>query len=140
MTTERQGKRGRRKKRATELTEAEWTIIEVVWEHQPCAAGTVQEALAASKDWSYATVKITMDRMVKKGFLEVAKIRNLQLFSAVIDKVAARRFELHGMLRRAFDGALAPMMQFLVDHEGLSPEDAQYLRQLADKVEKHKGD
>ena len=139
MTADSQSKRGRRKKRATALTEAEWAIIEVVWEHEPCAAGTVQEALASSKDWSYATVKITMDRMVKKGFLEVSKVRNLQLFSAMIDKVAARRFELDRMLRRAFDGALAPMMQHLVDHEGLSPEDAHYLRKLADKVEEQKG-
>lgn len=139
MAADGPSKQGRRKKRATGLTEAEWAIIEVVWEHEPCAAGTVQEALASSKDWSYATVKITMDRMVKKGFLEVTKVRNLQLFSAMIDKVAARRFELHRMLKRAFDGALAPMMQFLVDHEGLSPDDAHYLRKLADKVEEQKG-
>ena len=139
MTADSQSKRGRRKKRATALTEAEWAIIEVVWEHEPCAAGTVQEALASSRDWSYATVKITMDRMVKKGFLEMTKVRNLQLFRATIDKVAARRFELDRMLRRAFDGALAPMMQHLVDHEGLSPEDAHYLRKLADKVEKREG-
>ena len=117
------------------MTEAEWTIIEVVWEHQPCAAGTVQEALASSKDWSYATVKITMDRMVKKGFLEVYKVRNLQLFSASIDKVAARQSELRRMLKQAFDGALTPMMQFLVDHEGISSEDARLLRELADKAE-----
>lgn len=129
-------RRGRRKKETVDMTEAEWSIIEVVWEEQPCAAGTVQEALAESKDWSYATVKLTMDRMVKKGFLEVKKIRNLQLFSAAIDKAEARHSELQGMLRRAFDGALAPMMQFLVDHEGISPEDAKILRELADKAEK----
>jgi predicted transcriptional regulator len=28
-----------------ELTEAEWTIIKAVWEHEPCAAPTIQEAL-----------------------------------------------------------------------------------------------
>lgn len=140
MTTDNPGKAGRRKQRSKTLTEAEWAIIEVVWEHEPCAAGTVQEALASSKGWTYATVKITMDRMVKKGFLEMTKVRNLQLFSATINKVAARRGELHRMLRWAFDGALAPMMQFLVDHEGLSPEDAHYLRKLADKVEEQKGD
>ncbi|MFC1760970.1 BlaI/MecI/CopY family transcriptional regulator [Planctomycetota bacterium] len=140
MKESSQGKRGRRKKRIAELTEAEWTIMEVVWEHQPCAAGTVQEALTSTKDWSYATVKITMDRMKKKDFLEVTKVRNLQLFSATIDKVAARRGELHSMLKRAFDGALTPMVQFLVDHEGISPEDAQRLRELADKAEKQEGD
>ena len=130
-----EGKPGRRKKQTPELTEAEWTILDVVWEHQPCAAGTVQEALTSSKDWSYATVKVTMDRMVKKGFLQVSKVRNLQLFSASIDKVAARHSELRRMLKRAFDGALTPMMQFLVEHEGISPEDARLLRELADKAE-----
>ena len=135
-----EGKPGRRKKQTAELTEAEWTILKVVWEHQPCAAGTVQEALAPIKDWSYATVKITMDRMVKKGFLRVSKVRNLQLFSASIDKVAARQSELRRMLARAFDGALTPMMQFLVEHEGISPEDARLLRELADKAEHKRED
>ena len=46
MAVKRPNKVGRRKKVARELTEAEWAIIEVVWEHEPCAAGTVQEALA----------------------------------------------------------------------------------------------
>ncbi len=32
-----------------ELTEAEWTIMKVVWDNEPCAAGTVQEALEKSK-------------------------------------------------------------------------------------------
>ncbi|MCP4450752.1 MAG: hypothetical protein GY809_04775 [Planctomycetes bacterium] len=55
---------GRRKKTTVELTEAEWDIIRVVWEQEPCAAGAVQEALAETRAWSYATVKLTMDRMV----------------------------------------------------------------------------
>lgn len=131
-----EAKRGRRKKPTVELTEAEWTIMEVVWEHQPCAAGTVQEALTSSRDWSYATVKVTMDRMVKKGFLKMKKVRNLQLFSASIDKVAAQQSELRRVLKRAFDGALTPMMQFLVDHEGISSEDARLLRKLADEAER----
>ncbi|MBW7989620.1 MAG: BlaI/MecI/CopY family transcriptional regulator [Planctomycetes bacterium] len=32
-----------------ELTEAEWIIIRVVWENEPCATGAVQEALAPRK-------------------------------------------------------------------------------------------
>ena len=131
--------RGRRKKGMAELTEAEWAIMEVVWEEQPCAAGTVQEALVSTKDWSYATVKITMDRMVKKGFLEVTKVRNLHLFATTVNKVEAQRGEFHRMLKRAFDGALTPMMQFLVDHEGISSEDAKCLRDLARKAEKGEG-
>ncbi len=121
-----------------ELTEAEWEIMKVVWEKQPCTAGTVQEELAATRDRAYSTVKTTMDRMVEKGFLKIERIRNLQLFSACISAVEAKRGEFRKMLQRAFDGALTPMMQFLIEHEGLSPQDAAQLRKLVDKGQSRK--
>jgi BlaI family penicillinase repressor len=138
MTASKQPKAGRRKKTTAELTEAEWEIMRVVWEKEPCAAGTVQEALAATRDWCYATVKLTMDRMVAKGFLEINRIRNLQLFRPCISEVEARRGELRKMLKRAFGGALTPMLKFLIEHEGLSKDEAAELRELAKKAGKVK--
>jgi BlaI family penicillinase repressor len=116
-----------------ELTEAEWEIMKVVWKKEPCAAGTVQETLAEDRSRAYSTVKTTMDRMVEKGFLKIEKIRNLQLFKSCISEVDARRGEFRRMLKRAFDGALTPMMQFLIEHEGLSQEEAAQLRMMVDQ-------
>lgn len=121
-----------------ELTEAEWTIMKVVWENQPCAAGTVQDALAQDKGWAYSTIKTTMDRMVGKGLLEIKKIRNLQLFSSTINATQARKGEFHKMLSRAFDGALGPMMQYLVENEKLSDDELKQLRQLVGKADGQK--
>jgi BlaI family penicillinase repressor len=121
-----------------ELTESEWEIMKVVWEKQPCTAGTVQEMLVKSRDWAYSTVKTTMDRMAEKGFLTIERIRNLQLFKACISEVDAKRGELRKMLKRAFDGALTPMMQFLIEHEGLSKEEASQLRKLVTRAKKSK--
>ena len=120
-----------------ELTEAEWSIIKVVWENEPCAAGTVQEALARSKDWAYSTVKTTMDRMANKGYLKIEKIRNLQLFSSCVSEVEAKRGEFRKMLKRAFDGALTPMMQFLIENEGLSGDESKQLREFVNKARKN---
>ena len=120
----------------TELTEAEWTIMKVVWENQPCAAGTVQETLEGTKDWAYSTVKTTMDRMVTKGLLEITRIRNLQLFSSKITEADAQKGEFRKMLGRAFNGALTPMMQFLVENEDLSGEDLKQLRTFVDSAQK----
>ena len=125
-------------KKSSELTEGEWLIMKVVWENEPCTAGTVQEALVKSKDWAYSTVKTTMDRMVQKGLLKLGRIRHLQLFSAKISQAEAKRGELHKMLKRAFDGALTPMMQFLVEHEELSKEDLKKLRELVGKKKRKK--
>ena len=94
---------------SAELTEAEWAIMKVVWSDEPCAAGSVQEALAKSKNWAYSTVKTTMDRMAEKGFLKITKVRNLQLFSSTVSEIEAKRGELRKMLKNAFDGAHFPL-------------------------------
>jgi BlaI family penicillinase repressor len=138
MPKSRKVKRPSREKPAVELTQAEWEIMKVVWEKEPCAAGTVQETMAKKRDRAYSTVKTTMDRMTEKGFLQIEKIRNLQLFRSCISDVDAKRGEFRKMLKRAFDGALTPMMQFLIEHEGLSKKQASQLRKLVNKAENRK--
>ena len=135
----KKAKRSGRRKLGPELTEAEWTIMKVVWENEPCAAGTVQEVLAKTKDWAYSTVKGTMDRMAEKGFLRIEKIRNLQLFRSKISEAEAKRAEFRKMLKRAFDGALAPMMQFLIENENFSAAELRELRKMAEQAERKKG-
>lgn len=134
---EKSPKVGRRKS-SPELTEAEWIIIKVVWENEPCAAGTVQENLQESKNWAYSTVKGAMDRMVEKGFLEINKIRNLQLFKSKISQAEAKKSEFRKMLKRAFDDALTPMMQFLIENEDFSKKDLRQMRELIEKAERNK--
>ena len=124
-----------RGKAVAELTGVEWTIMKVVWENEPCAAGTVQEALQGSRGWAYSTVKTTMDRMVKKGLLATLSIRNLNLFTSRVSEEAAKWGELRRTLKRAFDGALTPMMQFLLEKEQFDKEDLKRLRKLVDEAD-----
>ena len=113
-----------------ELFEGEWAILQVVWEHEPCAAPAVQEVLRESKGWAYTTVKTTMDRMVRKGFLTKERVRNLYLYRSAITRAQAQRNELLRTAQRAFNGALTPMVQFLMESKRLSEEDYQYLERL----------
>ncbi|HNS19680.1 MAG TPA: BlaI/MecI/CopY family transcriptional regulator [Sedimentisphaerales bacterium] len=140
MGSSKKDRPSRKADTAIELTEGEWEIMKVVWEKEPCAAGTVQEELALARDRAYSTVKTTMDRMVEKGFLKIERIRNLQLFRSCVSEVQAKRGELRRMLKRAFDGALTPMMQFLIEHEGLSAKEASQLRKLVNKADNAKSD
>jgi BlaI family penicillinase repressor len=111
------------KKKNLELFDSEWSILQVVWELEPCAAPTVQEFLAKDKGWAYTTVKTMMDRMVKKGLLEAEKIRNLYLYRSAVSKSQAQKGEIARTLKRAFDGTFTPMMQFLIENEELSDEE-----------------
>ena len=123
-------------KRNYELTEGEWAIIGAVWENEPCAAPTVQEALERQKKWSYSTVKTMMDRMVSKGLLKPKRIRNLILYRSAITKQKAQNSEIMRAVKRAFDGALTPMMQFLIDNKNLSQKQ---LNELEAMIKSKKG-
>ena len=123
-------------KKEANISASEWAILKVVWEEQPCAAPGVQEALKGEKDWTYGTVKTLMDRMVKKGLLTTEKIRNLYLYRARISIMEARSRELLKTIKRAFDGAFSPAMQFLVESDKLSDEEIDYLKQLLNDKKK----
>ena len=120
-------------KKNYQLTEGEWAIIRAVWENEPCAAPTVQEELETQKSWTYSTVKTMMDRMVIKGLLKTERIRNLIFYRSAITKIQAQRGEIMRTVKRAFNGALTPMMQFLLDNHKLSQKQLNELERLIKK-------
>lgn len=113
-----------------ELTKAEWTIIKSVWDNEPCAAPTIQERLSKHIGWTYSTVRTLMDRMVGKGLLTSEKIRNLTLYRSAVTREQAQRGELLYALKHAFNGALTPMVQCLLDTESLSAAELTELESL----------
>jgi len=110
-------------KQTIELTEAEWSIIKAVWEHEPCAAPAIQEKLHKQTEWTYSTVRTLMDRMVAKGLLTAEKIRNLTLYRSAVTREQAQRGELLYALKNAFNGALTPMMHCLLETGELSAKE-----------------
>jgi predicted transcriptional regulator len=120
-------------KKDYQLTEGEWAILTTVWENEPCAAPSVQEDLVGRKNWTYSTVKTMMDRMVSKGLLKKEQIRNLFLYRSAITKQQAQSGEVMRAVKRAFDGALTPMMQFLLDSDTLSQQQLSELEAMIKK-------
>jgi predicted transcriptional regulator len=71
-----------------------------------------------------------MDRMVAKGLLTTKKMRNLSLFRSAITPAQAQRGELAYALKHAFDGAMAPMFQCLLESNKLGAEELNELEEL----------
>jgi len=124
---------------AVELTEAEWTIIKSVWDAEPCTAPAIQEKLFPKTAWTYSTVRTLMDRMVSKGLLAADKERNITRYRSVVTQTQAQRGELRYALKHAFDGALAPMVQCLLETNDVSRDELNQLKQLIAAHEKSSG-
>jgi BlaI family transcriptional regulator, penicillinase repressor len=122
-----------------ELTEAEWAIIKAVWEREPCATPDIQEALADSKGWAYSTVRTLMDRMVAKGLLSTEKIRHMTLYRAAVTRGQAQKGELLYALKHAFNDALTPMLQCMLETRDLSAGELAELEALLREKRKQTG-
>ncbi len=114
----------------TDLTEAEWTIIKAVWDAEPCTAPEIREKLKRQTAWAYSTVRTLMDRMVAKGLLMAEKAGHVTTYRSAVSRRQAQRGELFYALKHAFNGALTPMVQCLLDAGKLSAAELDELESL----------
>lgn len=117
-------------KKPVELTEAEWTVIKAIWDSEPCTAPAIQEKLHPQTQWTYSTVRTLMDRMAAKGLLVAGKERNLTVYRSAVSREQAQRGELLYALKNAFNGALTPMVQCLLDTHRISAEELAQIESL----------
>ena len=118
-------------KPTVELTEAEWSVIKAVWESEPCTAPAIQEKLFRPTGWTYSTVRTLMDRMVAKRVLKAKKEGKLTIYHSAVTRRQAQHGELFYTLKHAFNGALTPMVQCLLESRDL---DATELAQLESMI------
>ena len=117
-------------KSALELTQAEWSIIKAVWSGEPCTAPQIQAEIGKQQGWTYSTVRTLMDRMVAKRLLKAEKVRHMTVYHSAITRAQAQRSELLYALKHAFNGALTPMVQCLIDTGELSATELDELEAL----------
>jgi BlaI family penicillinase repressor len=117
-------------KPVVELTEAEWSVIKAVWETEPCTAPVIQEKLFPPTGWHYSTVRTLMDRMVAKGVLKAKKEGKLTIYQSAVTRTQAQSGELFYALKHAFNGALTPMVQCLLDSRDLNAAELAELESL----------
>lgn len=120
------------------LSDAEWKIMDCLWRRQQATAREIVDELADETSWAYTTVKTMLARMVEKG--SVRELRQSHdphggrgaQYQPLVTREQARHSALRGLVDRAFGGALAPLMQHLLDQEHLSAGDRARLRALLD--------
>lgn len=105
------------------LSDCEWKVLDAVWQAHPATVRDVMDRLAGRSTWAYTTVKTMLTRLVDKGALESRKQANTTFYTPLISREEARRLALHALRDRAFDGAFAPLVEFVLADDELSGED-----------------
>lgn len=119
------------------ISDAEWLVMNVVWRDQPVDSQQVIDLLAGPNQWSAATVKTMLHRLVKKQALAFERDGKRYLYWAVVRRSDCVRRESRSFLDRVFGGAAAPALMHLVKTSKLSDAELAELRRLLDDKEGH---
>ena len=123
-------------KTSIRITEAEWEVMAVVWDRTPVAASTVVEVLQHRKQWTLATVRTLLRRLVNKGALQQHTEGKRYIYTARISMAECARQESESFLDRVLGRAPSEAILHLVKRADLSREDIQELQRILRNKEK----
>ncbi|MCA8971473.1 MAG: BlaI/MecI/CopY family transcriptional regulator [Planctomycetes bacterium] len=100
------------------LTDAEWAVMQALWDGAPATARDLKERIDA--EWAYTTVKTLLQRLVDKGAVQVELRGNTGWYTPIWQKAAARRSAIRSLLDSAFEGSFGGLFQHLARDERLT--------------------
>jgi BlaI family penicillinase repressor len=115
------------------ISDAEWQVMNLLWADSPQTASDVVDALAGANNWSAATVKTLLNRLVKKGAIKFRVRGKRYLYSPAVSRAACVRSETRGLADRLFGGAVGPMIAHFVEDAKLTPSEIAQLRKLLEE-------
>lgn len=119
---------------AERISEAEHSVMEVLWDEAPLDASRVAERLAATQDWTLTTVKTLLGRLVSKGALSTQSEGRKFLYRPRIERADYVGHESQRLMDRLFGGRLSPLVASLAEREALSPEDIAEIEALLARI------
>ncbi len=96
-------------------TEAEWKIMEVLWESAPRTMSEITKALEPATGWTRHTVITLLKRMQEKGTVAVDESGDVKRYSPLLSQEEASSQETKKFLGHVFSGKASLLINHLVD-------------------------
>lgn len=116
------------------ISESEWSVMEVLWDRSPQTASAVAKALHESTGWAENTVRTLLTRLVEKGALEIVDSEvQPKLYAPAVKRELCVQTESKSFLDRIFRGASKPLLVHFASNARLTADEARDLKKLLDQ-------
>jgi predicted transcriptional regulator len=117
--------------RLDQITDAELSILQVLWERGEAATREIAAALYEEvTDPKMASAQKLLERLEAKGCVHRDRSQRAHRFRPAVTHEAFLRSRLQALADRLCDGALAPLVTTLLRSKGLSRAQREELRKL----------
>lgn len=122
-------------KKQFQLTDAEFSVLESLWEHGPQSIREITSKLyPAGKNSDYATVQKLLSRLSSKGCVIREQASPANIFVASIDRSDLLDSQLQQVAEKLYEGSMTPLLMHLIEGSTLSKTDRKRIRELLDQA------
>jgi BlaI family penicillinase repressor len=115
------------------ISDAEWQVMNVVWDGQPMTSQEIVAGLQGHSEWAPATVKTMLHRLVKKNVLTYELDGNRYVYRSRARRANCVKQASRSFLQRVFGGESASLLAHFLRNTNLSAEQISQLRQMLDE-------
>lgn len=117
-------------KEMPQISDAEWRVMQVIWEKSPVTANEIIEQLEEDTAWKPKTVKTLIRRLVDKKALGFHKEGKAYLYYPMVTEKEGINVESEAFLKKVFKGSLNLMMANFIDEQRFTKEELAELRRI----------
>ena len=117
------------------LTNAEWSLMECLWESSPRTGREAVEYLKKRVGWKRSTTLTMLRRMTEKGIIKSEKRDGITVYSPIIRREQANIQETQSFLDRLYRGSVSMMLNTIAENEALTKEEIDELYEILRRVE-----
>ena len=117
------------------VSDAELTVLKILWSHGPATVRQVQSLLPRRPKWAYNTILTLLTRLREKDCVTQDRAADAHVFRAAVSRDDLLGHRLQELADRLCDGASSPLVNALVNARHLSPDDIAHLRRKLDQLD-----
>ena len=116
------------------LSDAEWKLMNPLWDQAPRTMMELTALVREDTGWSKSTVITMLSRLEAKGAVCHEEGQRAKQYYPLIRQEDAARAETESFLSRVYGGSLGLMMSAMVDSHALTEKDIAQLSAILDKA------
>lgn len=118
------------------VSEAEWQVLEVLWQRGAVSASQVRTTLKDKTGWSLGAVRSFLSRLIAKGAVRLLDDEPINRYDAIYDRETLLRHESSGFLEKHFGGTVYAMVAHFLKNENVPADEIKRLKKLLNDYEK----
>ena len=116
------------------LTNAEWYVMEWLWQHAPSTGRETTEYLAEHAGWSRSTTLTMLRRMCEKSLIECREVDGIKTYIPLVRQEDATMQETRSFLSRVYHGSISMMLSAFTQKQSLTDSEIQELYAILDNA------